>query len=80
MPRSCRRLPMHPRLVGRRRVCIGEADATLAEAGAYKQAPGQAGEPDCVADEEGQAEPEGLQDLHLSWAYPDRAVKFPASS
>jgi len=30
------------------------------------QAPGLAGGPECVGDEEGQAEPEGLQDLHLT--------------
>ena len=29
------------------------------------QAPGQAGGPDRVGDEDGQAEPEGLQDLYL---------------
>jgi hypothetical protein len=42
-----------------------EAEAALAQAGAGPQAPGQAGGPDRVGDEDGQAEPEGLQDLYL---------------
>jgi hypothetical protein len=68
MPEPCRRPPpMHP-LTRREaeRLRGGEGPGR----GSGPQASGQAGGSDRVADEEGQAEPQGLQDLHLLNRHP----------
>ena len=61
--RALQKVAVHPRLAGRRKAARrgGEGPGR----GPGPQAPGPAGGPDRVADGEGQAEPQGLQDLQL---------------